>query len=132
MDLSGGSWAGWGRDKEVALYVATSAGAAATARGAASLRQRFYGFYRKAHVGQIDINAFHFFHQFFTDTEREVVDFYDFIVIGRLVQSQRKTRAASATGRKINTNARLGLIRKERFQFFAGVFRKINHKSLRV
>jgi hypothetical protein len=106
--------------------------AGATARAAATAAQRQFGFYDEAHVTDVDFNAANTFKKGFFEAEGETVDFKGLVVFSRLIQSQCETRAASATGGKIDTDAGLGLIGEESLKFCTCGIRKIDHRTLHV
>lgn len=112
--------------------VAAAAAGAGTA-GAAAFRggQGHRGFHRKAHIREIDLHSLDLFQQGLVDAESEAVLFLGLILIIRLIQSQRETRAASAAG-QIYPDGISFLIRKVRFQFFAGAFGQFEHNSSKV
>ncbi len=86
---------------------AASDAATAAARAAAAAvgyGQRDKRSDRKSHVGQIDGGTACGGQQFFVNTEYQSVHVKRCITISRLVQSQSKTRTASAAGRLINAD----------------------------
>lgn len=103
----------------------TAAGAAAGAAAAASKRK--LGFDDEAHIAHVDLHAADTFQQRVFKAEGKTVDFKGLIGISRLIQSQCETRAASATGGQVDTDARLGLVREESLKLGTSCFRKMDH-----
>ena len=108
----------------------TAAGAAAGTAAAAAERQ--FRLDHEAHIAHVDLNATDALQKGAFDAESETVDFEGFVVFSRLIQSQCETRTASATGGKIDTNARLGLIREESLKFSTSRIGKIDHLILQL
>ena len=102
--------------------------AGAAARAAAAAAQRQFGFDDKAHVADVDFNAANTFKEGIFEAEGETVDFKGLVVFSRLIQSQCETRAASATGGQIDTDAGLGLVGEESLKFCTRGLRKIDHR----
>ena len=106
----------------------TAAGAAAGTAAAAA--QRKFGLDDEAHVAHIDLDAANTFHEGLFNAESETADFVGLVIIVRLIQSQGETRAASAAGSEIDTDAGLGLVSEERFKLNAGIVGKVDHGYL--
>ena len=107
----------------------TAAGAAAGTAAAPALKRNFR-FDDEAHIAYVDFDAADAFEQRVFQTERESVDFKGLIVVGRLIQSQGETGAASAAGGQIDTDAGLGLVGKESLKLLTGSIGKIDHGHL--
>ena len=105
-----------------------SAGAAAGA--AVATTQRNFGLKHKAHIADVDLHAANTFQQGLFDAESEPVNFKGLIVFSRLIQSQCKTRTASAAGGKIDTDAGLGLVGEESLKLLTSSVGKMNHRFL--
>ena len=109
---------------------AAASSAARTAAGrSATGSQRNVGFDGKPHVGQVNIHPTHGLQQFLVDAEGEPVHIKLFVVFGRLIQSQCKTRTASAAAGKIDADGFTRLALKVAFQLLAGAFTQFDHKS---
>lgn len=109
------------------IRLVTAATAAATAAAAAGGGQRDIGVHRESHVGHIDGDAPDLRHQIGGHAESETVDFLGAILCVRLIQSQGKTRAASAAGGKKHADGLAFLVREVGFQLFTSIFRQIDH-----
>lgn len=111
----------------------SDAAAPSTARspagGSATGGQRNVGFDGEPHVGQVNGHPAYGLQQFLVDAEREPVHIERFVVFGRLIQSQCKTRTASAAASKIDADGLTRLALKVAFQLLTGVFTQFNHKS---
>ena len=107
----------------------TAAGAAAGTAAAPALKRNFR-FDDEAHIAYIDFYTADSFQQRIFQAEGETVDFKGLVIVGRLIQSQSETGAASAAGGKIDTDAGLGLVGEERLKFLAGSIGKIDHVHL--
>lgn len=107
----------------------TAAGAAAGSAAAPALKRNFR-FDDEAHVAYVDFYAADAFKQRFFQAEREPVDFKGLVIVGRLIQSQGETGAASAAGGQVNADAGLGLVGEERLKFLTGTIGKIDHRTL--
>ena len=106
--------------------------AGAAARTAATTAERQFRLDHEAHIAHVDLNATDALKKGAFEAESETVDFEGFVVFSRLIQSQCETRTASATGGKIDTNARLGLIREESLKFSTSRIGKIDHLILQL
>ena len=89
----------------------TAAGAAAGTAAAAAERQ--FRLDEEAHIAHVDLDAADALQKRAFEAESETVDVEGLVVFSRLIQSQCETRAASATGGQIDTDAGLGLIGEE-------------------
>ena len=107
----------------------TAAGTAAAAAAAPALKRKF-GLDDEAHVAYVDFYAADALKQRIFQTEGETVDFKGLVIISRLVQSQGETRAASAAGGQIDTDAGFGLVGEESLQLLPCCIGKINHGYL--
>ena len=123
----------WGRqtfpEPRSGLFLATAAGAAAGTAAAPALKRKFR-FDDEAHVAYVDFDAADAFQQRFFQTERESVDFEGLIIVVRLVQSQSKTRTASAAGGQVDADAGPGLVGEEGLKLLTGSVGKIDHVNL--
>ena len=107
-----------------------AAAAASAGSAAASALKRDFGIDDEAHVAYVDSYAADAFQQRGFQTEGETVDFKGLVVVGRLIQSQGETGAASAAGGQVNADAGLGLVGEERLKFLTGTIGKIDHRTL--
>ena len=114
------------------LNAATAARAGTAATAAPRGVKRFHRFHRKAHVGKIDCNAAGRGCKFLFHAERQPVHIKTRVGIGRLIQSQRKARAASAAGSEINADGGFCLARAGEigFKLPPGVIGQRNHVFL--
>ena len=108
----------------------TAAGAAAGTAAAAAERQ--FRLDEEAHIAHVDFDATDTLQKGVFDAESETVDFEGFVFFIRLIQSQCETRAASATGGQIDTDAGLGPVGEEGLKFCASRIGKMNHLTLHV
>ena len=106
--------------------------AGAAARTAATTAERQFRLDEEAHIAYVDLNATDALQKGAFDAESETVGFEGFVVFSRLIQSQCETRAASATGGKIDANARLRLIGEESLKFSTSRIGKIDHLILQL
>ena len=106
--------------------------AGAAARAAATTAERQFRLDHEAHIAHVDLNAADALQKRAFEAESETVDVKGLVVFSRLIQSQCETRAASATGGKINTDAGLGLIGEESLKFCTSRIGKIDHLTLHV
>ena len=105
--------------------------AATTAAGTATAATKGqFGLEVEAHIAHVDLNATDALKKGAFEAEGETVDFEGFVVFSRLIQSQCETRAASATGGKIDTNAGLGLIGEESLELGTSRVGKMDHSIL--
>ena len=107
------------------MAAAAAGTASAVAPGCA---QGVHWFHRESHVRQIDFDAAYLGEQRFLNAERKSALLFHAVPISRLIQSQRKTRTASAVD-GIDPDGLLLLVRKERFKLLAGGFRQFEHCS---
>lgn len=117
------------RVAESNVLLAAVARAGASATGTAATAHGVGRFYRKAHVGKINLHCTRLGQQAGVDAEGEFLFIENRVVIVWLIQSQCQAGAASATGRKINPYAGFFLIRKIRRQFLVGAFRQCKHRN---
>jgi hypothetical protein len=103
----------------------TAAGAAAGTAAAAAERQ--FRFDEEAHIAHVDLDATDALQKRAFEAESETVDVKGLVVFSRLIQSQCETRAASAAGGEIHTDAGLGLIREESLELGTSRIRKMDH-----
>ena len=108
----------------------SAAGAAAGTAAATAKRQ--FRLDHEAHVANVDLDAANALQKGIFEAESETVDFKGLVVFSRLIQSQCETRAASATGGKIDTDAGLGLIGEESLKFCTSRIGKIDHLILQL
>ena len=108
----------------------TAAGAAAGTAAAAAERQ--FRLDEEAHIAHVDLNAADALKKRAFEAESETVDVKGLIVFSRLIQSQCKTRTASAAGGQIDADARLGLIGEESLKLGTSRVRKMDHSILHV
>ena len=108
----------------------TAAGAAAGTAAAAAERQ--FRLDEEAHIAHVDFDAADALQKRAFDAESETVNFKGLVVFSRLIQSQCETRAASAAGGQIDTDAGRGPVGKEGVEFSAGTFSEYEHDNLRV
>ena len=106
----------------------TAAGAAAGTAAAAAERQ--FRLDEEAHIAHVDLDATDALQKRAFDAESETVDFKGLVVFSRLIQSQCETRAASAAGGQVDTDAGLGLVSEERFKLGASIVGKGDHGYL--
>ena len=106
--------------------------AGAAARAAATTAERQFRLDHETHVAHVDLNAADALQQGAFEAESETIDFKGLVVFSRLIQSQCETRAASATGGKIDANAGLGLVGEESLKFCASRIGKMDHLTLHV
>ena len=106
--------------------------AGAAARTAATTAERQFRLDHETHVAHVDLNATNALQEGAFEAESETVDFKGLVVFSRLIQSQCETRTASATGGKIDTDARLGLIGEESLKFSTSRIGKIDHLILQL
>lgn len=120
---SGVTAAAWASCRGQGRSSVRSAGRAgpATSRIAGRCRRHF-GIKGEAHVAYADAHALDLIQQFLVDAEAETGFLDDVVRIERLVQSQRKARAASASRGQKDADGLLFLPVKVRFKLFAGVF----------
>ena len=107
-----------------------AAAAASAGSAAASALKRDFGIDDEAHVAHVDSYAADAFQQRGFQTEGETVDFKGLVVVGRLIQSQCETGAASAAGGQVDADAGLGLVGEESLQLLPGSIGKMNHAYL--
>ena len=108
----------------------TAAGAAAGTAAAAAERQ--FRLDEEAHIAHVDLDAADALKERAFEAESETVDFKGLVVFSRLIQSQCETRAASAAGGQIDTDAGLGPVSKEGLEFGKSGIGKTNHLTLHV
>ena len=108
----------------------TAAGAAAGTAAAAAERQ--FRLDEEAHIAHVDLNAADALKKRAFEAESETVDVKGLVVFSRLIQSQCETRAASATGGQIDTDAGLGPVGEEGLKFCASRIGKMDHLTLHV
>ena len=106
--------------------------AGAAARTAATTAERQFRLDEEAHIAYVDLNATDALQKGAFDAESETVGFEGFVVFSRLIQSQCETRAASATGGQIDTDAGLGPVGEEGLKFCASRIGKMDHLTLHV
>ena len=106
--------------------------AGAAARTAATTAERQFRLDHEAHIAHVDLNATDALKKGAFEAESETVGFEGFVVFSRLIQSQCETRAASATGGKINTDAGLGLIGEESLKLSTSRVGNLDHDVLQV
>ena len=106
--------------------------AGAAARTAATTAERQFRLDHEAHIAHVDLDAADALQKRAFEAESETVDVKGLVVFSRLIQSQCKTRAASATGGKIDTDAGLGLIGEESLKFSTSRIGKIDHLILQL
>ena len=106
--------------------------AGATARAATTTAEGQFRLNEEAHIAHVDFDATDTLQKGVFDAESETVDFEGFVFFIRLIQSQCETRAASATGGQIDTDAGLGLIGEESLKFSTSRIRKIDHLILQL
>ncbi len=118
----------WGLPLNAATAARAGTAATAAPRGVKRVRR----FHRKAHVGKIDCNAAGRGCKFLFHAERQPVHIKTRVGIGRLIQSQRKARAASAAGSEINADGGFCLARAGEigFKLPPGVIGQRNHVFL--
>lgn len=100
-----------------------TAGSAGTAAPRVAGRsQRHFGIEREAHVADADAHTLDLGKQFLVDAEAETGFLDNVVRIERLIQSQRKARAASASRGQEDPDGLLFLPVKVSFKLLAGVF----------
>ena len=107
----------------------TAAGTTAGAAAAPALKRNFR-LNDEAHVAYINFYAADTFQQRAFQAECKSVDVKGFVIIRRLIQSQGKAGAASASGGKIDTDTGLGLVGEESLKLLAGSIGKSDHVKL--
>ena len=108
--------------------MASAAASAGTA--AAPALKRDFRVDDEAHIAHVDFYAADAFQQRRFQTEGETVDFKGLVVVGRLIQSQGETGAASAAGGQIDADAGFGLVGEKGLKFLPGSIGKMNHVYL--
>ena len=111
--------------RPASVRAAGSAGAAAPRIAGRS--QRHFGIKGKAHVADADAHTLDLSKQFLVDAEAETGFLDNVVRIERLIQSQRKARAASAPRGQEDPDGLLFLPVKVSFKLLAGVFRYGQH-----
>ena len=106
--------------------------AGAAARTAATTAEGQFRLNEEAHIAHVDFDATDTLQKGVFDAESETVDFEGFVFFIRLIQSQCETRAASATGGQIDTDAGLGPVGEEGLKFCASRIGKMDHLTLHV
>lgn len=106
--------------------------AGASAGATASAAEGQLRFDDEAHIAYIDSDTADTFQKGRFEAEREPVDIKRLVVFSRLIQSQCKTRTASATGGEVDTDAGLGPVSEEGLELGTSRFGKMDHCILHV
>ena len=101
----------------------------APAGAAPGIGQGNFGFHREAHVGQVNGHITHGGDEFLVHAKRQAVDIKAFVVGGRLIQSQREARTASATSCKVDPHRGFVFIGEIRIKLLASFVGYMNHKA---
>ena len=111
-----------------ATLVRSAGRAGAAAAASVAVRGgRHFGIQRETHVAHADAHALDLIQQRLVNAEAETGFFNDVVGIERLIQSQRKARAASASRGHEDPDGLPFLPVKVGFQLFAGVFGQGQH-----
>lgn len=106
---------------------AAAAVRAATARRAATAAQRLFGIDREPVVGHVDPDIAGLGQKRLVDQKGESTRLKQFILVGRLIQSQGQARAGSAARREIDADGRGILVLEVALELLPGGIGYFNH-----